>query len=75
MGHMQALNQGDNQAVGQHQERGNGIHNHAVRHDTETKEKAVFQFCIISYSLHNKILAVIKHSEVMFILLGYKKPK
>lgn len=36
---MELLNQGDNQAVGQHQEGSDGIHDHAVRHDAETKEE------------------------------------
>lgn len=32
---MKVLDQGDDQAVGQDQEGGDGIHDHAVRHDAE----------------------------------------
>lgn len=55
---MQLLDQGDDQAVGQHQEGGDGIHDHAVRHDAGKGEgggrEISFETSIISNWLYNK---------------------
>lgn len=72
---MQPWNQGHDQAVRQHQEGGDGVHDHAVRHDTETEERAAghesaipaAKIRTLSDSFHTRVSPRLSHSVCYFV--------